>query len=126
MYCWSCYCWNQTGILSDSPRVVASTPLTLQEFQTQTLNCSADSNPAPRDSNFKWTNQNGFVNASLPQLRIVQATKHDTGPYMCHVSVRSEEYGLLNGSATTRVTVQCKCMLFATTFLNSCTTISLF
>ena len=92
--------------------VVASPPLTLREFQTQTLNCSADSNPAPRDSDFKWTNHNGFVKASSSQLRIVQATKQDTGSYICHVSVRSEEYGLLNGSATTRVTVQCKCMKY--------------
>ena len=92
-------------LLLDSSRVTTPSSVTLPEFQSRTLLCTADSNPSDRE--FKWTNQKGHVISSSSQLSLIKVTKETTGQYTCTVTVRSLNLQMLRGSSTTNVIVQC-------------------
>ena len=93
----------------DSPRVRTTEQVTVDEFQPVTVNCLADSNPAPGSNSYRWLNQKNIVKSYMSKLQMDRATKLDSGQYTCRVSVQSmQEYGRLTGSSSTLVTVQCE------------------
>ena len=92
----------------DFPRVRTTEQVTVRELQPVTVNCSADSNPAPGSNSYRWLNQKNELKSSTSKLQIDRATKLDSGQYTCRVSVQSAEYGPLNGSSSTLLTVLCK------------------
>ena len=98
--------------LSVSPRVSSPGRIEIREFESKTITCTGISNPAPVFNDYKWFDLDGYLNSSSAELTNIRATKEDAGQYMCHVSVRSDEYGLLNGTSLTTVTVLCKLLLF--------------
>ena len=91
----------------DFPSVTTPGTVTINESESKILTCTASGNPTPAVSDYKWIHPDGTITKSK-QLEIRGATKDDTGRYRCQVSVRSEVYGLLNGTSNTMVTVQCK------------------
>ena len=91
----------------DSPSVTTPGAVTIRESESKTLTCTASGDPTPAYMDYKWIHPDGTITKSK-QLEIRGATKDDTGRYRCQVSVRSEVYGLLNGTSDTMVTVQCK------------------
>ena len=93
--------------VSDSPNVTIAAAITIRESESKTLTCTASGNPTPAVGDYKWIHPNRTVTKSK-DLEIREATKDDTGRYRCQVSVRSEVYGLLNGTSDTMVTVLCK------------------
>ena len=92
----------------DSPRVYSPSNFYIREFESDKTTCTATANPAPVVNDFKWFNSDGYLNSTSPELTITRATKKDAGRYTCHVSVRSNKYGLLNGMSHTMVNVLCK------------------
>ena len=94
--------------LSVSPRVSSPARTEIHEFESKTVVCTATANPAPVSSDYKWFNPEGYQNSSSSELTITRATKKDAGRYTCHISVRSNDYGLLNSTSHTTVTVLCK------------------
>ena len=92
----------------DSPRVRTTEQVTVLEFQPVTVNCLADSNPAPGSNSYRWLNQKNIVKSSTSKLQIDKATKMESGRYTCRVSVQSVKYGPLIGSSSTLLTVLCK------------------
>ena len=93
--------------LLDSPSVTTDKEVTIRESESETLNCTASGKPTPKVGDYKWTLPNGNITNSQ-QFKITEAKKGHTGHYRCNVSVRSDIYGLLNGSSDTIVTIQCK------------------
>ena len=94
--------------LSVSPRVSSPGRIKIREFKSKTITCTSIGNPAPVFSDYKWFGPDGYLNSSSPEVTVIRATKEYAGRYTCHVSVRSNEYGLLNGTSHTTVTVLCK------------------
>ena len=93
--------------LLDSPSVTTDKEVTIRESESETLNCTASGNPTPKVGDYNWTLPNGTSTKSKT-FKITGAKKGDTGHYRCNVRVRSDVYGLLNGSSDTIVTIQCK------------------
>ena len=95
--------------LSVSPRVSSPARTEIREFESKTVVSTSTANPSPLSNDYKWFNTDGYLNSSSSELTITKATKKDAGRYTCHVSVRSNEYGLqLNGTSHTTVTVLCE------------------
>ena len=92
----------------DSPRVRTTQHVTVLEFHPVTVNCLADSNPAPGSNSYRWLNQKNKLKSSTSKLNIERATNLDSGRYTCRVSVQSKQYGPLTGSSSMLLTVQCK------------------
>ena len=99
-----------------SPRVSSPAITEIREFDSTTVSCTATANPAPVSSDYKWFNPDGYLNSSSSELRVTRSTKEDAGQYICHVSVRSNGYGLLNGTSSTMVTVLCKLFILYCSF----------
>ena len=93
---------------SVSPRVSSPDRIEIHEFDSTTVTCTAAANPAPVSNDYKWFNPDGYQNSSSSELTVTRAIKKDAGGYICHVSVWSNEYGLLNGTSHTMVNVLCK------------------
>ena len=93
---------------SVSPRTSSPDRIEISEYESETITCTATANPAPVSNDYKWFNPDGYLNSSSSELTVSRATKKDVARYTCHVSVRSNEYGLLNGTSHTTVTVLCK------------------
>ena len=91
-----------------SPRVSSPAIIEISEFASTKVSCTATANPAPVSRDYKWFNPDGNLNSSSSELTVTRVTKEDAGQYICHVSVRSNGYGLLNGTSHTTVTVLCK------------------
>ena len=88
--------------------MISPSSIEIREFESHTVNCTATANPSPTPNDYKWFNPDGYLNTSSSELTITRATKENAGQYICHVSVRSNEYGPLNGTSLTMVTVLCK------------------
>ena len=104
----TCINLNIVCSCSVSPRASSPDKLEVREFESKTLVCTATANPLPTSNDYKWFNPDGYLNSSSSELRITRATKEDAGRYVCHVSVRRNEFGLLNGTSHTLVTVLCE------------------
>ena len=103
----------------DSPRVYSASNFYIREFESDKITCTATANPAPVPNDFKWFNSEGYLNSTSSELTITRAIKKDAGWYTCHVSVRSNEYGLqLNGTSHTMVTVLCKLFVLHILFIS--------
>ena len=94
--------------LSVSPRVSSPGRIEIREFESKTITCTGIGNPVPVSSDYQWFGPDGYLNSSSPEVTIIRATKEHAGQYTCHVSVRSDKYGLMNGTSHTTVTVLCK------------------
>ena len=97
-----------TYYCSVSPRASSPDRIGINEYESKAITCTATANPAPVSSDYKWFNPDGYLNSSSSELTIPRALKEDAGGYTCHVSARSNEYGLLNGTSHTIVTVLCE------------------
>ena len=93
---------------SVSPRASSPDRIEIHEYESEAITCIATANPAPVSSDYKWFNPDGYLNSSSSELTVTRSTKKDSGRYTCHVSVRSNEYGLLIGTSHSTVTVLCK------------------
>ena len=91
-----------------SPRVSSPARTEICEFESKTVVCTGTANPSPVSNDYKWLHLDGYKNSSSSELTVTRATKKDAGRYTCQISVRSNEYGLLNGTSHTMVNVLCK------------------